>query len=139
MVAQDFYWMNLAPSRLTMESNLHDYDDPKMFSKKGWQVADLNQLVRNGRGRTECKDRSLMTLTTNSGKLFSKASRRVMQPLELFATHVLPVTPSQSEAAMAPMLQLDNACTTASVRMSGNAMSVPCIGAVLVATILGLS
>ena len=36
-------------------------------------VFDLGQLARNNRGRGETKDNALCTLTTNSGKLFSKA------------------------------------------------------------------
>lgn len=36
-------------------------------------VFDLWQLARNNRGRGETKDNALCTLTTNSGKLFSKA------------------------------------------------------------------
>ena len=33
---------------------------------------DLNQLARNGRGRGECRDGALQTLTCNSGSIFSK-------------------------------------------------------------------
>ncbi|CAK9021657.1 unnamed protein product [Durusdinium trenchii] len=119
------------------EANLKDYCTD--FPRNGWKVCDLNQMVRNSRGRTECKDGSLMTLTTNSGSLFSKASRRVMDPVELFTTHALPLTSDQSEAAGAPPLGVASASKTASVRMAGNAMSLPCVGAIIVAAILGLS
>ena len=50
-------------------SNLKDYEK----LDKEWQVADLVQLVRTGRERTNCVDGSLMTLTTNSCRLWSKA------------------------------------------------------------------
>lgn len=49
--------------------NLQDYEN----KSDDWQVADLMQLVRTGRGRTNPVDGTLMTLTTNSGCLWSKA------------------------------------------------------------------
>ena len=42
-------------------------------------VADLAQLVCNGRGRTETADGALPTLTTNSGRLWSKASIKTLR------------------------------------------------------------
>ena len=53
-------------------SNLKSYEE----LDKDWQVADLVQLVRTGRERTNCVDGSLMTLTTNSCRLWSKAIYR---------------------------------------------------------------
>ena len=50
-------------------SNLADYN----ALDKDWQVADLMQRVRTGRARVNPVDGSLMTLTTNSGRLWSKA------------------------------------------------------------------
>ena len=51
----------------SQESNLRDYLS-NMSSKvrPGWQVADLCQLVRTGRARTDTVDNHLMTITTNS-------------------------------------------------------------------------
>lgn len=62
-----------------------------------------------------------------------------MHPHELLATHSLPVNDKQSTLAKSPKLALDATSNTAAVRMAGNAMSVPTMGAVIVAAILGLS
>lgn len=59
----------IPPSPRIEASNLADYD----ALDKDWQVADLTQRVRTGRGRVNPVDGSLMTLTTNSGRLWSKA------------------------------------------------------------------
>lgn len=59
---------------LYQERNLADYmaaNDKKV--REDWQVADLSQLVRNGRGRTETVDKHLQTLTTNCGRFYGKA------------------------------------------------------------------
>ena len=48
--------------------NLRHYETTQYKS-----VYDLAQYVSNGRGRGETVDDALPTLTTNSGKLFSKA------------------------------------------------------------------
>ena len=56
------------------EHNLADYmaaTDKKV--REDWQVADLSQFVRNGRGRTETVDKHLQTLTTNCGRFYGKA------------------------------------------------------------------
>lgn len=58
--------------RTAQERNLWDYLNSKLYSRRNWKVADLSQPVRNGRGRAECVDGSLMTITTNSGNLYSK-------------------------------------------------------------------
>lgn len=55
----------------TKENNLKDYH----ASGGEWDVADLVQLVRTGRGRTNTVEGHLPTLTTNSAKLWSKVSR----------------------------------------------------------------
>ncbi|CAK9072836.1 unnamed protein product [Durusdinium trenchii] len=121
------------------ESNLQDYMDPSKFKRTDWEVADLNQRVAANRGRSECKDGSLMCVTTNSGRLYNKALQRVMHPLELLATHSLPVDAKQSAISKSPKLELSSTSKTAQIRMAGNAMSVPTMGAIIVATILGLS
>lgn len=60
---------SLPPSPRIEARNLEDYKD----LAKDWQVADLMQRVSTGRQRTNPVDGSLMTLTTNSGRLWSKA------------------------------------------------------------------
>lgn len=48
--------------------NLGDYETTRYKN-----IFDLSQYVCNSRGRGETVDDALPTLTTNSGKLFSKA------------------------------------------------------------------
>ena len=50
------------------ERNLKDYTESRYK-----HVVDLTQYPRNNRGRGETRDNALPTLTTNSGKLYSKA------------------------------------------------------------------
>ena len=52
------------------EKNLKNYAE----LKRQYQFPDLQQLAKNNRGRGETIDCALPTLTTNSGKLYSKAS-----------------------------------------------------------------
>lgn len=49
------------------ERTRRDYDAKLRF-------VDLQQYPRNGRGRSENKDGSLPTLTTNSGSIYSQES-----------------------------------------------------------------
>lgn len=136
--------------------NLQDYCDPKMFSKAElWEVADLNQLVRKGRGRTNLVDGSLCTLTTNSGKLYGKArvcqnmvmsvtnsqctvvlidhhsiqeAQRCMHPNELMASMQIPTSRVHARSSHSPCLVTDGVSSASLTRMAGNAMSVPCVG-----------
>lgn len=55
-------------SSFSKESNLADYNESTRFT-----IVDLNQYAKNDRGRGETRDDALPTLTTNSGKLYSKA------------------------------------------------------------------
>lgn len=50
------------------EKVLHDY----RTMKKVVEHPDLQQYPKNGRGRGECSDGSLQTLTTNSSKIYSE-------------------------------------------------------------------
>ena len=163
----------------TKEQNRRDYET----YKKGWAVADLTQLVRTGRGRTNTCEGHLPTLTTNSGRLWSKvlnlqtsqiittscisvqtildleygsekmsfkisfncslsnllplfeAHQRILSPLEMLASHAMPVTAAHSRSSGTPKLQVGG-CTDANlVKAAGNAMSIPCVGAFLLACI----
>eukprot|EP00435_Cladocopium_sp_Y103_P022441 s2836_g5.t1 len=82
LVATDYWWKNLPPQILSpsdetwlhffiAERNLKEYQKSRYCDKK---IADLSQLARNNRARGETKDNALCTLTTNSAKLYSKAS-----------------------------------------------------------------
>ena len=42
--------------------------------RKGWQLADLSQLVRTNRARNETVEKHLPTLTTNCGHFYGKDS-----------------------------------------------------------------
>lgn len=53
------------------ERTLKEYQDHSLVKKK-WAIADLTQLPRNGRARTDTCDGFLPTLTTNSGRLWSQ-------------------------------------------------------------------
>ena len=57
-----------------MESHPEERNKADYLNKyrDGWQLADLCQLARNGRGRTETVEGHLPTLTTNSARLWSK-------------------------------------------------------------------
>lgn len=46
--------------------------DYRSFAKKEVRFPDLSQYPKNGRGRGELVDGSLMTLTTQSTKVFSQ-------------------------------------------------------------------
>lgn len=65
-----------------------------------------------------------------------EADRRCMSGEELVCSHVLPVTPQQAKTCGSPCLVLKQATETAVIKMAGNAMSVPCVGAVLLAAIM---
>ena len=148
------------------ERNFKDY----MASyHRGWQVADLHQLVRTGRGRTDTVEHHLPTLTTNSGKLWSKVHvkmnawyhlyncfqslktlveinrlwntevhRRFLTPEEMLTSHCIPTTGKRAKASGSPKLDTRGVETKALVKAAGNAMSVPCMGAFILACIMCL-
>ncbi|CAK9068088.1 unnamed protein product [Durusdinium trenchii] len=69
---------------------------------------------------------------------WKKAKHRVLHGEELLSTHVLPVTATQARKAGAPKLALGTIKDTSQAKMAGNAMSVPCIGLIIMAAIMGL-
>jgi len=58
----------MAFQHVSKDRNLREY---RMLDKK-ITFPDLSQYARNGRGRGELADGSLMTLTTNSSKIYSE-------------------------------------------------------------------
>lgn len=58
----------MASHPVSKERNLHAY---RMLDKQ-IMFPDLSQYAANGRGRGELADGSLMTLTTNSSKIYSE-------------------------------------------------------------------
>ena len=67
-----------------------------------------------------------------------KVDRRFMSPQEMFASQVVPTNSAQSRACGASMLVRSGASERAQVRMAGNSMHVPCVGAFLIAACMML-
>ena len=64
--------------------------------------------------------------------------KRFLSAAELLASHVLPISEAQARLSGTPKLELDSVSQSNMVRMAGNAMSVPCIGSMILACVLGL-
>ena len=94
-----------------------------MACKREWQVADLNQLVRTGRARFNTVEGHLPTLTTNSGKLWSKVlvgstlTRDYGITIMLFILYVLTVQARywnlNTLDKIAPQIKIPHPCTGA--------------------------
>ena len=83
----------------------------------------------------ELKNGALPNLTTNCGSLYSTELRRTMQPTELLLNQGVPVTAKAACAAgVRPVLF--PVSRSAAVRMAGNGMHVPSVGAVVLAAML---
>ncbi|CAK9112300.1 PABC domain-containing protein, partial [Durusdinium trenchii] len=137
MSAESYFWKKVSiPKQLSEaeERNLRDYH--KLCP--GLMVMDLSQYPKNGRGRGNTVDGCMCTLTTSSGRIYGEAKHRVLHGEELLSTHVLPVTATQARKAGAPKLALGTIKDTSQAKMAGNAMSVPCIGLIIMAAIMGL-
>ena len=63
-------WCFLPDFNICKERNLKDYEQLASH----YDLCDLTQYPKNSRGRGETIDKALPTLTTNSGKLYNKAS-----------------------------------------------------------------
>ncbi|CAK9064150.1 unnamed protein product [Durusdinium trenchii] len=112
--------------------NLADYRRLKTV-----RFPDMSQYPRNGRGRGECADKTLCTLTTST-KLFSEDKKRFVSSKELLSSHILPTTLDQSRICRAPALCLDGVSTGQQSKMAGNSMNSVCVGMVLLAACLSL-
>lgn len=111
-----------------------------MFKRAdSWTIADLAQRAITGRGRTNCVDGSLCTLTTNSGRLYSKKLKRTMDPLELLSSLQMPTSAKQARAAGTSRLHTEDVSDRALVRMAGNGMHCACVGAMVCLGALCLS
>lgn len=64
--------------------------------------------------------------------------QRVLSGKEMLSTHLLPVTQHQADLCGSPKLELDGVSERKRARMGGNTMSVPCVGAILLACVLAL-
>lgn len=72
MPMECFFWQSLPPVDLSAAKakNLEFYE----ADERSGLLVDLSQYKQNNRGRSELKDGSLMTLTTNSGNIFHRDS-----------------------------------------------------------------
>ena len=61
---------------------------------------------------------------------------RYLSPSEMLSSHVVPMTRKQAAKCGAPALDVRNTSEREQVRMAGNAMSVPCVGAFLLCAIM---
>ena len=75
------------------ERNLHEY---RVLGKK-ILFPDLSQYAANGRGRGELADGSLMTLTTNSSRIYSEdlafSSALLVADLAVLILDMMPLMP----------------------------------------------
>eukprot|EP00972_Heterocapsa_arctica_P043409 6406854-Heterocapsa_arctica.AAC.1 len=102
-----------------------------METAKGRCIFDLCQYPCNGRGRTELKYGSMITLTTSSQGIYSKKHKRCLQATELLAVQNLPATNAWAKAAKCQELKVpDDVCDSAITKMAGNGMHVGAVGAV---------
>ena len=65
-----------------------------------------------------------------------KVHRRFLTPTEMLASHCLPTSSHQAKASGSPKLEISGAPSSALTRAAGNAMSVPCMGALVLACIM---
>lgn len=63
---------------------------------------------------------------------------RFLSGTELMTSHSLPLTSQQAKWSGAPKLALDTVTESNKVRMSGNAMNLPCVGCIILGCVLGL-
>ena len=64
--------------------------------------------------------------------------RRFLDPREMVASQILPVTPEQSERCGAPMIDFNGIRPAKVAKMAGNSMSGVCVGAMLLIAALAL-
>lgn len=57
---------------------------------------------------------------------------------EMLASHCLPLSKRDSNTSGSPQLRLEGLRDRAVVKMAGNAMSVPCMGAVVCVAVMAL-
>jgi len=63
---------------------------------------------------------------------------RFLSGNELMASHTLPTTSLQARLSGTPKLKMEGLSESNKVRMSGNAMNVPCVGCIIMCCVLGL-
>lgn len=67
-----------------------------------------------------------------------QVKKRFLSGAELLASHALPTTSEHARLSGTPRLQIDSITQSNMVRMSGNGMSLPCVGCMILACVLGL-
>ena len=58
---------------------------------------------------------------------------------EALSTHCIPVTPEAAKASSSPQLDISHVAHGEGVKMAWNAMSLPCVGAMLLCAVIGLT
>ena len=76
--------------------------------------------------------------TPSEKSISCKVHQRVLSGTEMLASHCLPISRQQSQACGSPKLCVDDLRERAVVKMAGNAMSVPCVGAFICAAVMAL-
>lgn len=94
-------------------------------------IVDLSQNPQSGRGRSELCDGSLMTLKTNSSRLYSKKHGRCLAGSELMTAMAVPTNPEFAALAGSPVLNIANVGQCTAAKLAGNGMNVAQAGAVL--------
>ena len=74
----------------------------------------------------------------DSAVLSAQAFERFLTPFEMLSSHCIPTTDHHADLAGTPRLDLDKVRPSQVIKMSGNAMSLPCVGCMLLAILFGL-
>lgn len=62
--------------------------------------------------------------------------KRCLTPAEMLASQCIPTSSAQSRASGSPKLKMNEASPAALAKAAGNGMSVPCVGAFIIASIM---
>ncbi|CAK9088347.1 unnamed protein product [Durusdinium trenchii] len=136
------YYANMRNSKnsVLIIENVTEYKEALVKRELGgqWDLCLRSQVTMNA-GAYFFKDLPKAKLTPSAAPLCGTgAHNRYLEPDEALSSHVLPVTKKQARDSGSIMLQLGDVARTSQVKMAGNAMSVPCIGAVMMCAALGL-
>ena len=105
-----------------------------MEKHPGKLLWDLSQNP-NFSATTELKNGALPALTTNCRSLYSTQAKRTMAPIELLLNQGIPATEFAAKAANISQVEFP-VSANAMVRMAGNGMHVPSVGAILLLAML---
>lgn len=118
-----------------------DFTKSEMKHKAAYEVKCPDKVVwdlsqnPSFSANTELKSGALPNLTTNCGSLYSTQLRRTMHPFELLLNQGIPATEQAAKASHTPRIHFP-VSSQAIIKMAGNGMHVPCVGAVLLCAML---